>query len=195
MAALWLSHSTVSDPEAYAEYAKLAGPAIAAYGGRFIARRAPFTQLEGHEHPFHVIVRFDSLDDAIACYNSEAYHEALAHAENAAKRDVCLVECEDEALDRPAALWIAHVKVTDEETYGKYAALAGPAIAQHDGHFIARAGRYAQMEGNDRARNVVAVFPTRDRAVECYHSDAYQAGLAHARGASERDLLVVEING
>jgi len=38
------------------------------------------------------------------------------------------------------ALWIAHVTVTDEEAYGKYAALAGPAIAKHGGHFIARGG-------------------------------------------------------
>ena len=29
----------------------------------------------------------------------------------------------------PTALWIAHVEVTDPEAYGKYATLAGPAIA------------------------------------------------------------------
>jgi uncharacterized protein (DUF1330 family) len=28
--------------------------------------------------------------------------------------------------------------------------------------------------------------------VECYHSDAYQAALSHARGAAVRDLMVVE---
>ena len=32
-----------------------------------------------------------------------------------------------------AALWIAHVTVTDAEAYGKYAELAGPAIAKHGG--------------------------------------------------------------
>ena len=52
----------------------------------------------------------------------------------------------------PTALWIAHVHVTDAEAYGKYAALAGPAIAAHGGYFLARAGRYVQLEGNDRAR-------------------------------------------
>ncbi len=195
MAALWISNSTVTDPESYAQYGKLAGPVIAAHGGRFIARSAPYTQLEGHEHPRHVVIRFPSLEEAVACYTSEGYHAAHAPAAGAAQRDVCIVECEDDPLDQPGALWIAHVTVTDEEAYSKYAALAGPAIAAHDGRFIARAGRYQQMEGKDRARNVVAIFPTRARAVECYHSDAYQAGLAHARGASERDLLVVEING
>ena len=92
----------------------------------------------------------------------------------------------------PTALWIAHVQVTDAEAYGKYAALAGPAIAAHGGSFLARAGRYVQLEGNDRPRNVVARFPSLEKAVECYHSDAYQAALSHARGAAVRDLMVVE---
>ena len=90
------------------------------------------------------------------------------------------------------ALWIAHVTVTDAEAYGKYAELAGPAIAKHGGTFIARGGRFVQLEGKERPRNVVARFPSVEVAVECYHSDEYQAALNHARGASERELLVVE---
>ncbi len=90
------------------------------------------------------------------------------------------------------ALWIAHVTVTNEEAYGRYAALAGPAIAKHGGHFIARAGRYVQLEGKDRPRNVVARFDSVEAAEACYRSDEYQAALAHARGASERELLIVE---
>ena len=49
-----------------------------------------------------------------------------------------------------------------------------------------------QLEGKDRARNVVARFPSLDAAVECYHSDAYQTAMSHAKGASIRDLMVVE---
>ena len=92
----------------------------------------------------------------------------------------------------PTALWIAHVHVTDAEAYGKYAALAGPAIAAHGGYFLARGGRYVQLEGNERPRNVVARFPSVEAAVACYHSAEYQAALDHARGASVRDLVVVE---
>lgn len=91
-----------------------------------------------------------------------------------------------------SALWIAHVKVLDAEAYGKYAALAGPAIAKHGGTFLARGGRYVQLEGNDRPRNVVARFPSLEAAVACYHSPDYQEALSHAIGASERDLMVVE---
>lgn len=92
------------------------------------------------------------------------------------------------------ALWIAHVTVTDEEAYGKYAKLAGPAIAAHGGTFIARGGRYVQLEGKERPRNVVARFPSVEAAVACYESPEYQAALDHARGASERELLVVEVS-
>ncbi len=92
-----------------------------------------------------------------------------------------------------AALWIAHVTVTDAEAYGKYAELAGPAIAAHGGTFIARAARYVQLEGKERRRNVVARFPSVEAAVDCYNSPEYQKALDHARGASERELVVVEI--
>ena len=93
-----------------------------------------------------------------------------------------------------SALWIAHVTVTDDAAYKKYAELAGPAIADHGGAFIARGGRYVQLEGKERPRNVVARFPSVEAAVECYNSAAYQAALDHARGASERELMVVEIS-
>jgi len=92
------------------------------------------------------------------------------------------------------ALWIAHVTVTDAEAYGRYAELAGPAIAKHGGAFIARGGRFVQLEGHERPRNVVARFPSVEAAVACYESPEYQAALDHARGASERELMVVEIS-
>jgi uncharacterized protein (DUF1330 family) len=90
------------------------------------------------------------------------------------------------------AYWIAHVSVTDEEAYGRYAKLATGAIASHGGKFLARGGAYKQLEGRDRPRNVVVIFPDLAAAEACYRSVAYQEALAHARGASERDLVIVE---
>lgn len=90
------------------------------------------------------------------------------------------------------ALWIAHVTVTDPDSYAKYAELAGPAIAKHGGRFIARGGRYVQLEGQERPRNVVAKFPSVADAEACYNSPEYQKALDHARDASERELLIVE---
>ena len=95
----------------------------------------------------------------------------------------------------PTALWIAHVHVTDTEAYAKYAKGATEAIAAHGGVFLARGGRYVQLEGNDRPRNVVARFPSFEAAVACYESPEYQAALEHARGAAVRDLVVIEADG
>lgn len=92
----------------------------------------------------------------------------------------------------PGAYWIAHVTVLDAEAYGKYAELAGPAIAKAGGKFLARGARYVQLEGRDHARNVVAWFPSLEAAEACYRGPDYQAALAHAKGASERDLVIVE---
>ncbi|MCV6595930.1 MAG: DUF1330 domain-containing protein [Mangrovicoccus sp.] len=95
-------------------------------------------------------------------------------------------------MSKPAALWISHVTVIDPEAYGRYAKLATKAIAEHDGVFLARGGEYRQMEGVDRPRNVVARFPSLERAEACYNSPTYQEALTHARGASERELVIVE---
>lgn len=92
-----------------------------------------------------------------------------------------------------SALWIAHVTVIDEEAYAKYAALATEAIPAHGGRFIARGGRFVQLEGQERPRNVVAHFPSVEAAEECYNSDVYQRALSHARDASERELMIIEI--
>lgn len=92
----------------------------------------------------------------------------------------------------PTALWIAHVTVTDETAYAEYAKRATGAIADHGGVFLARGGAYETLEGPDRPRNVVARFPNKQAAHECYYSDAYQEALSFAKGASERELSIVE---
>ena len=92
MAAYWIGRVTVSDQDSYGEYAKRAGPAIEAHGGRFLARGGRHRTLESRDHARNVVVQFASFEDAIACYNSPAYQEALAHALESAERDVAIVE-------------------------------------------------------------------------------------------------------
>jgi len=91
-----------------------------------------------------------------------------------------------------SALWIAHVRVTDAERYAEYARLATAPIAAFGGVFLTRGGAYEQLEGPDRPRNVVARFPSVETARNCYFSDAYQEALGHAKGAAERELVIVE---
>lgn len=92
MAAYWIAHVEITDPDAYGEYAKRATTAIEAHGGEFLARGTRTVWLEGQERPRNVVVRFPSLEDAERCYRSEAYQEAFAFARDAAVRDLCIVE-------------------------------------------------------------------------------------------------------
>jgi uncharacterized protein (DUF1330 family) len=92
MAAYWIAHVHVTDPDGYGEYAKRATGAIEAHGGEFLARASRTVWLEGTERERNVIVRFPSLEDAEACYRSAAYQEALSFARDAAERDLCIVE-------------------------------------------------------------------------------------------------------
>ncbi len=93
-----------------------------------------------------------------------------------------------------AAYWIAHVQVTDPDTYAEYARRATDAIAAHGGEFLARATRTVWLEGEERARNVVVRFPSMEDAERCYKSPQYQEALQYARLSSERDLCIVDGN-
>ncbi len=90
------------------------------------------------------------------------------------------------------AYWIAHVDVKDTEIYGQYAKLATQAIESHGGEFLARGGRFEVMEGNVKARNVIAVFPSMEDALACYHSDIYGEALKHSKVSSDRDVMILE---
>ena len=90
------------------------------------------------------------------------------------------------------AYWIAHVDVTDQDVYAKYVKLATQAIEAHGGEFLARGGRFEVMEGDVKARNVLAVFPSMDDALACYHSDIYNGALKHSHISSNRDVIILE---
>lgn len=91
-----------------------------------------------------------------------------------------------------AALWIARVDVKDADLYGKYIEVASVVIPDHGGEFIARGGRVEQMEGQGRARNVVARFPSVDAAMAAYNDPRYQEAVVWAKEAADREIVVVE---
>ena len=90
--AYWIAcYRSISNPEALAAYAKLAGPAIAAAGGRFLARDVAAAAFEGGVKQRVVIVEFDSVDAAVAAHDGKAYQHALKVFNNAADRDMRIV--------------------------------------------------------------------------------------------------------
>src|SRR5262245_14276478 len=91
--AYWISHyQSISDPTRFAEYAALASTAIGAAGGRLVARGNAVRTFEGVEGQRDVVVEFDSVDAAVAAYESDAYQAALRTLQGAVVRDVRIVE-------------------------------------------------------------------------------------------------------
>jgi len=92
--AYWIAfYRSIKNPEALAAYAKLAGPAIQAAGGRFLARGGVAKTYEAGLNQRVVVIEFDSVAQAIAAHDSPAYQAALkALGTDAAERDMRIVE-------------------------------------------------------------------------------------------------------
>jgi len=85
-------YRAVHDPEKLAAYAKLAGPALQAAGGRFLARGNPVKTFENGLSQRCVVVEFDSVVAATAAYDSPGYKTALDALGDGADRDIRVLE-------------------------------------------------------------------------------------------------------
>ena len=91
--AYWVtSYRSISDPQKLAAYAKLAPPATAPFGGRYLARATAAAAFEVGQKERIVITEFPSVDKAIAAYQSPGYQEALKALGDGAVRDIRIVE-------------------------------------------------------------------------------------------------------
>ncbi len=92
----------------------------------------------------------------------------------------------------PKAYWIAHVTVTNPEPYQLYAGGAPLAFEKYNARILARGGKFEQLEGNGRPRNVVIEFDSMADALACYHSEEYQSAKNHRKEAGVADIVIVE---
>ena len=86
------AHRSTADAEKRQAYLELAGPAIAGAGGRILAST---NKVEAHENGVSeqtVLIEFDSLEKAVAAYNSADYQAALKALDGGADRDVRIFE-------------------------------------------------------------------------------------------------------
>jgi uncharacterized protein (DUF1330 family) len=91
--AYWVAtYRSISNPEALAEYAKLAGPALSAAGGRPLARGTAAKAYENGLTQRVVLIEFDSVAQAVAAHDSPGYQAALKVLNNTADRDLRIVE-------------------------------------------------------------------------------------------------------
>lgn len=90
--AYWIScYRQVNDADKLAAYAKLAGPAIEAGGGRFLARSVAARAYEDGRVDRTVIIEFDSVEQAVAVHDSPAYQQALKALGDGVVRDMRIV--------------------------------------------------------------------------------------------------------
>lgn len=90
--AYWIAHVTVTDPDPYALYAKGASEAFEKHGAKILARGGEIVSLEGASRPRNVIIEFESMKAAQACYESPEYQAARAHRLGAGEADILLLE-------------------------------------------------------------------------------------------------------
>jgi uncharacterized protein (DUF1330 family) len=91
--AYWVSaYRAVTDSDKLAAYAKLAGPALTAGGGRFLARGEPAVVYELGLRQRTVLVEFESVEQAVAAHDSPAYQAALDALGDGAEREIRIIE-------------------------------------------------------------------------------------------------------
>jgi uncharacterized protein (DUF1330 family) len=91
--AYWIClYRSVSNPAALSAYAAAAGPAIQAAGGRFVVRGMPAKTYEAGKDQRTVLIEFDSLQQAVAGYEGQAYQAALKLLAGGAERDIRIIE-------------------------------------------------------------------------------------------------------
>ena len=74
----WIAMVDITDPEGFEAYIGAYDEAFAKYGGRFLASSGDAAFPEGFAATRTVIVEFDSYRNALDCYHSPEYSNALA---------------------------------------------------------------------------------------------------------------------
>ena len=86
------AHRSPANSEKREAYIKLALPAIASAGGKFIAQTTDIIAKENGKNERTGLVEFESLEKAIQAYNSRDYQKALKSLDNGSDRDLRIFE-------------------------------------------------------------------------------------------------------
>ncbi|MEX0302555.1 MAG: DUF1330 domain-containing protein [Leisingera sp.] len=89
--AYWIANVAITDPCRYQGYQAAAPAAFGEFGARFLAR-GEAENLEGRNWQRRVVIEFDSLEQAMACYHSASYQAARADRAGACEADIAIIE-------------------------------------------------------------------------------------------------------
>ena len=87
-----IAHIRVHDKEKFAEFAAMAGPCIAQYGGRVLAKGPHADHREGDLRGSVMLIEFDDMEAAKTFYESDEYTAAKAIRQMAAKTDLLMID-------------------------------------------------------------------------------------------------------
>jgi uncharacterized protein (DUF1330 family) len=88
----WIVRVAVRDEARYPDYLAAAKPAFEKYRARFIVRGGPFELMEGEARTRNVVVEFEDLATAKACYESPEYQAAKRIRQKHADADFLIIE-------------------------------------------------------------------------------------------------------
>ncbi|MGI9353800.1 MAG: DUF1330 domain-containing protein [Rhizobiaceae bacterium] len=88
----WIARVDVIDVDRYPDYVSTAKPAFERYSAKFLVRGGAMTSLEGTNRARNVVIEFPSVQDALDCYNSDEYQEAVKIRQAAADSELIIVE-------------------------------------------------------------------------------------------------------
>jgi uncharacterized protein (DUF1330 family) len=92
-----------------------------------------------------------------------------------------------------SAFIVYQAEVHDPEQYERYKAQAGPALAAAGARYLVRGGDIEVLEGEAPAgRTVIIEFPSKEAAVEFFHSPEYTAIRALRADAADARMYVVD---
>jgi uncharacterized protein (DUF1330 family) len=88
----WIVLASVLDMARFGTYTAVAGPLLASFGGRVLARGNVMMVAEGSAAGRPYLVEFPSYEVAQACFNSAGYQEAIKLRDGIAKFDILITE-------------------------------------------------------------------------------------------------------
>ncbi len=87
---------------------------------------------------------------------------------------------------------VIYKSITDENKLQQYAAIAGPAVKEAGGRFLARGVPVAVKEEGEATRTVVVEWDSMEAAEAGYNSDGYQDAIAALDGGAVREFRYIE---
>jgi uncharacterized protein (DUF1330 family) len=88
---------------------------------------------------------------------------------------------------------IGRIQVTDKAQYSEYIKATPTIIAKFGGHFIARGGESATLEGPEETSRVVIIeFPTLNDAKAFFHSEEYAEAKKLREGAAVAEFVAID---